>query len=172
MSLKIIITVIIIGLILFVAALLYSILPRNKNASDISPFKEIISKTVTTVRPVVLMPAEKPEQVYAGYRIYDTIHKYSVIIENAKTKWILPVGTQVHITKAKLRYGSVAGVTTPFIIGTLAHPESGEQIEFEYAWGEESISRLFDNIKERWSFPLAFWQETENTNWYVLPSFR
>lgn len=171
MSTKTIILIIVAAAILFIAAFLYSVLPRNKTASKLAPFKELIGQELTTLRPAILLKGESYEMAYVDYKLYDPIQRYSAIIEATVSKWTLPAGTKLQITEAKLRYGAVSGFTTPFLIGTVKHPETGEIVVFEYSWGEESVARSFDKIKERWTFPLAPWQQQEDTTWYMLPEF-
>lgn len=171
MSTKTIIIIIVVAAILFVAAFLYSVLPRNKNASNLAPFKGLVGKEFITLRPTILLKGEKYEMAYVDFKLYDTIDKYSAIIEGTPSKWTLPAGTKLYIEKAKLRYGAVSGFTTPFLLGIVKHPETGETVAFEYSWGEESISRSFDKIKERWKFSLAPWQQEADTTWYALPEF-
>lgn len=168
---KRIIIILAVGAILFIAALLYSILPRTKNVSKYSPFKELIGNELLTAKPTVLIKLEKSDQTFVEYGIYDIDPYYEAVIEASPEKWELPAGTKLHIVKAKLHYGAVAGVTVPYVIGTVKHPETGEVIEFEYSWGRPSISLSSEKGKEGWLFPLAAWQEVADTNRYILPKF-
>lgn len=170
--LKTIIWIVVIAVVLFIALLIITIMPRSKNAAKYEPYKTLLGNSYTTERETFLIVNDAPEKKFVDYRLYDTGYIHSAIVDAALERWMLPAGTVLTFEKAKIYENGVSGLVRGFVIGFVRVPETEDTVAFEYMWGEKKSFYDFDNRKNdyHWVFPFAPWQKEPDTNTYKLPA--
>lgn len=152
--LKIIFISIIVIAIGYAVLLYFTLKPKTRDVSQLSPYFEIIGKTLITQREAVLV-RNLPAFVYENPYLIQAID--APIFEGITEVHTIPVGTQINIDKAQFIKNGVSGFTHSVVFGTLEIPGQGLK-SFEYAWGNQSLS-LDSNDPLEFSYPLAIWQE-------------
>lgn len=167
--LKKLILIIVAGGIFFVWMLYMTIRDKIKDVSEVPPFSEVVNRSVKLQRPATLVKNDISYSII-NCQLYDAADEFQGSTDvDAVVRIAVPAGTILNLRSAKLIKGGTSGVTTPFVLGSLVHPQTGEEIEFEYRWGKESLEKFFDKVKKRWTFPLAVWQTTPYSGEFEMP---
>lgn len=167
---KFVLAGIIVALAVFVFALYLTLKTRTRDISAYPPFDQVVKKELTLQKDAILIRNYEPYVQENPYLLYDTLDEYIKSgIESGDFLFIdtIQAGTEIRIEKAKTFTGGVSGHTQPYVLGLIS--VNGTEYPFEYQWGSESTAGRFDGVPERWSFPLAPWQELPDRNSYTLP---
>ncbi len=122
------------------------------DVSEESPYTELIGDELTTKVKVVI--AKNPE--------IPINEKYPNVLEDGTNYTIgdleiieeIPIGSKFKIHAAEMRKGSVSGMTTAYIYGSIK--VHNKEYLFGYHWG--NYEWLYEE-KPYWTFPKAFWQD-------------
>ncbi len=159
-------TIIYIGLavIAFVVLALYEALrTKRKDVNDQSPFKELIGKTVTLQRDVIL--AKNIEAFYLEELHFIT--EDEELFDGVKKIAVLPKGTTITIESATFLTNGTSGSTTSNIVGSVFVKLLNKEMKFEYSWGEYHLICLEEPCNY-WVFPKAVWQKKQDFKKYFI----
>lgn len=146
----------------FFLLLYLSLRPKFLDVSDLSPFAEIVGKTLTTKKISII--AENPDhQSKNSANVLEDGTGYNMA-DLTKVADI-PIGTKMKIHSAELHYGRVSGTTSAYIFGTV-YLDNGKSYDFEKTWG--SYHSLYED-QPYWMFEESVWQDSALKGKYFLP---
>lgn len=174
----IIITIGIVGMLIFGFFLYATIKTKSTRVDQYPPFKQWIGKTVILDKETVLISEKVKLYAYDDYPylLLDSLHPYWPYLEERVRlgDYILieefPAGTSLRIDKAVQFTGGVSGSSTPFVFGRIRYRD--KTYGTAYQWGTTDIAKFMDKVDERWHFHQAPWQPEVDTAFYALPEAR
>lgn len=173
---KIIGIIVFVGIVLFILVLYQTIKTKSTSLNKYAPYKELIGKTVSLNNDIILFKYKNSSEVYNSnypYFLIDSKDPVWISIPNfvelneIETIFEISKGASLKIENAIQYSNGVSGSSTPFIFGKITHDGIDYKISFQ--WGEQSLSKKFDNIPESWYFYQAPWQTVVDTSFYYLP---
>lgn len=164
------------GVVCLFGFLLYAT-TKTKSASldKVPPFQQLIGKTVTLNQDVYLMQEKEVRNKNFPYVLMDAGHMYyqwysdRMKADPAEVNLVgtVPAATKVTFKKATIYTNGVSGTSTACLFGTMML--AGIPYNIEYIWGEISAKKMMENEYNKWVFPLAPWQQQQDTGIYELP---
>ena len=145
----------------YAVILYFTLKPKTRDVSQLSPYFEIIGKDLIVQREAKLV-RNLPAFVYENpYLIQENDQP---VYEGITEIYTIPVGTVIKIDKAQFIKNGVSGFTHSVVFGTLEIPGQGLK-SFEYVWGNQA-NTLDANKPLEFSFPMASWQTTSDDATY------
>ena len=173
---KIIGIVVFVVIVLFALFLFQTIKTKSTSLNNFVPYKELIGKTVVLNNDVILYKYKNSAEVFNSNYPYFLIDSKDpdwisipnfVEINEIETIFEIPKGASLKIEKAIQYTNGVSGTSSPFVFGTITSDDIDYKVS--YQWGEQNMSKNFDNIPESWYFYQAPWQNELDTSFYYLP---
>lgn len=139
---KMLITVVITGLILFVLMMVFALTPTVRNVSDHRELQNFLNKPLRVDRPAYIYLMEEGQ-----YELHRNLLSEELTIAGEKKYELIP-GSLIKVKQFKTYKSPVAGFTHLYAIGSF-ESTSGEQIDFVYDWA---------GVDEDRELPHAIWQ--------------
>ena len=166
-----------VGLLLFGLLLYMTIKTKSTDVSREKPFQEWVGKSVILKNEILIFNEKLKSHTDEDYpyEFLDSLQpKWQFVNEqlrsgNPDVEEIkrFPKGSTFTIEKATLFTNGVSGTSSPYLFGRISDGTKTYQVGFR--WGEQSMSRFFDDVEEQWKFPQAPWQNQTNSKYYALP---
>lgn len=156
-TLVFIITVALLGLLVFGGLLYYTLRTKVTDISNKRPYIDFVGKKVRSKRNAVLVLSRKADAYACPYLLTE---KEDALMSDAAPTYPLPSGTELQIQSAKVFKNGTSGFEHAFVLGAVFVEELNEEVSFEYRWGEAHTS-IYNEYQDYWTFSLALWQEGE-----------
>lgn len=154
--LSIILLSLLVGAVLFVALLYYTLKTKITDVSDKKPYSEVLNKELVLQRDAIIAKSRSADTYANPYLLTE---QEDQLMSEAVPRYRLAKGTAIRMTAAKLFKNGTSGFTHAYVLGKIYVPEIKLEVEFEYQWGESHIS-IYNDFKDYWTFPQAIWQES------------
>ena len=152
------------GILIFIGLLYYVLRTKANDISSKEPFKSIINVKVTTKSEAVIF---KNIEAFIKENDYELVNNSKEIYPEITEKYIIPIGTELKIEKAKIFTNGTSGYSHSYVLGTVYIKELQKVVAFEYNWGDQQIS-LYGNVKKHWTFEKAIWENTKTEGLFYL----
>lgn len=169
--------VFLLGILLFGFFLYIAIKTKSTDVSDDPPFQNWVGKTVELNQGILIFNEKLKSHTDQDflYEFTDSLQpKWQFVSEqiqsnNSDFKKIgrFPKGSTFTIEKATLFTNGVSGSSSPYLFGRISDGTQSYKVGFR--WGEQSLTRFFDDVDQQWKFPQAPWQNKIDTTYYALP---
>lgn len=165
--------------VVFVSVLYYTIKTKTRNLNDYEPFKPLIGKSFILNEPVYLVEdisgTSKEKSKEYPYKMVSTKERYSASFDNLlhadppyyKLIDSLPKDAKIHFHQATIFTNGVSGGSQIYLFGLIE--DKGKTRYISYLWGDQKMSRIYENEEKTWKFPVAPWQNQEDLNYYKIP---
>ncbi|MFV0540028.1 MAG: hypothetical protein ACK5MZ_02165 [Aestuariibaculum sp.] len=174
-AVKIVLVIVVSIISILIMVAYYLTKTRSKSLNDTEPFKPLIGKTVTLIKPVYLFQEKKiKNKAYPYHLVDDSHHDYQWYLNRINDKTVpqdvflidsIPEGATLQFDKAEIRQYGWGGGGNYCLLGELNFQNKTYKIE--YSWNE--ILGLFQG-EER--FLQAPWQTVKDTKIYKVPAVK
>lgn len=156
-NLILLIKIFVVGIAIFIGLLYYVLRTKVSDVSSEKPFKTLIDQKVITKRKAIIF---KNIDAFVNENEFEIVSDSTQIYNEIKEKYILPIGTELKIEKAKIFTNGTSGFSHSYVLGSVYMKELQKVVAFEYYWGDQNIS-IYGDEKEHWTFEKALWENTK-----------